>query len=328
MKSNNRNRKKNNIGRKILAILLLVVLGILGYIFFQYNQGVKIAEENGDVAQADPEEKHEEFNGADIKNTLGKVNVLLLGIDTRGEEKARTDTIMIAQYDPKNETAKLVSLMRDIYVEIPGYQNYKINTAYFLGGPELLRQTILHNFGIDLHYYAIVDFKGFETLIDTLAPNGIEIEVEKEMSEYIDVTLYPGVQKLNGKELLGYARFRQDAEGDFGRVRRQQKVIKTLRDELISFNGITKLPKLVGTVQPYLDTNISRLEMMGVLKDLILNTPEDIQTLRIPLDNSFVDSSYPHAGAVLEIDMEQNKQALDAFLNDNNGTLTTTPAIE
>ena len=92
--------------------------------------------------------------------------------------------------------------MRDSYVHIPDHGHNKINHAFFLGGPELLRQTIQTNFGIDIEYYAIVDFQGFIQAVDTIAPDGIEIEVEKYMDYRIDVVLHPGLQKLNGKELL------------------------------------------------------------------------------------------------------------------------------
>lgn len=308
-----RRKLKKKKGRKrafrILAVLFLIIIGLAGYIFYQYNEGLEKAGEGLDSINA------EEFNGDAIKNNLGKVNILLLGVDSRGEEKSRTDTIMVAQFDPKEKTAKVVSIMRDIYVEIPEYNNYKINTAYFLGGAELLRKTIKENLDIDLHYYAMVDFKGFEKMVDSLAPNGIEIDVEKQMSEKIGVSLEPGLQHLNGKELLGYARYRQDAQGDFGRVERQQKVINALKDELVSVNGVSKLPKIIGTVQPFIQTNISGTDLLGLVKDFLLNAPEDIETLRIPVDNSYTDASYPHAGSVLEIDMETNKQALEEFLN-------------
>jgi LCP family protein required for cell wall assembly len=310
---------------KILSIFLLIIVGLTGYIFYQYYEGLKTASEG-----IDSNSESEDFNGAEIDNKMGKINVLLLGVDSRGEEKSRTDTIMIAQYDPKNETAKLVSIMRDIYVEIPGYDNYKVNTAYYLGGAELLRQTLKENLDLDLHYYALVDFKGFEKVVDTLSPNGIEMDVEKSMSKNIGVTLEPGLQQLNGKELLGYARYRHDAQGDFGRVERQQKVINALKDELISVNGVTKLPKLVGTVQPFINTNIGGSEMIGLLKDFLLNTPENIETMRIPINDSYTDANYSHAGAVLEIDMEKNTQALEEFLNGSNSVVQsdTSPSSE
>ncbi|WP_449623170.1 LCP family protein [Robertmurraya sp. Marseille-Q9965] len=304
-------RRKRRRVLKIMVVFLLLIIVIAGCSAYQYYQG--LASSGG--ANPSSEQNKQEFKGADIENNLGKVNILLLGVDSRGEEQSRTDTIMIAQYDPKENKAKLVSVMRDIYVEIPDHNSYKINTAYFLGGPELLRKTIKENLDVDIHYYALIDFKGFEKVIDALAPKGIEIEVEKRMSRNINVVLEPGVQHLDGQELLQYARFRYDAEGDFGRVKRQQKVVTALKDQLISFSGVAKLPKLVGTAQPYIETNLSGVEIMGLLKDFIINSPDDIETLRIPIDNSYTDASYEHAGAVLEIDKEKNIEALDEFLD-------------
>ncbi|MDR7078847.1 LCP family protein required for cell wall assembly [Neobacillus niacini] len=310
----NKRKKKKSKFKKVSFVILVLFLGLSGYIYYQYSQGLQQA--SGKSTVSSDETAKTEFNGAD-KEKMDKVNILLLGVDSRGEEKSRTDTIMIAQYDPENQKAKLVSLMRDIYVEIPNNKNYKINTAYFLGGPELLRQTIKQNFDIDIHYYAVVDFKGFESVVDTLAPNGIEMEVEKRMSENIGLVLQPGFQNLNGKEILGYARFRSDASGDFGRVERQQKVVNALKDEIISVNGVTKLPKIVGTIQPYIDTNLEGLDLLAVVKDFFLNPPADIETLRIPVDQSYTMGSYEHAGSVLEIDFDENKQAIDQFLNDD-----------
>lgn len=305
-------KKKKRKRKRILKLFFIVIilLGVgAGYTFYQYYQGLKHA---GESAFKD-NNYAEEFEGKVDKH--GNVNVLILGVDTRGEEKSRSDTIMVAQYNPENHQAKLVSIMRDIYVEIPGYQNYKINTAYFLGGPELLRQTLKQNFDIDVQYYALVDFKGFTKIVDTLSPDGIEIDVEKPMSAFIGVSLEPGLQKLDGKELLGYARFRHDAEGDFGRVRRQQIVIDALKDELISINGFTKLPKLVGTIRPYIDTNMDTMDSIALIKDFILNPPEQIETLRIPVDHSYSDGYYEHAGAVLDIDFDKNTEAIQSFLN-------------
>jgi polyisoprenyl-teichoic acid--peptidoglycan teichoic acid transferase len=308
-----KNKRKSKF-KKLPFVILFLFLGLSGYIYYQYSQGLQQASGKSPVSTEAAAKN--EFNGAD-KEKMEKVNILLLGVDSRGEEKSRTDTIMIAQYDPENQKAKLVSLMRDIYVEIPENKNYKINTAYFLGGPELLRKTIKQNFDIDIHYFAVIDFKGFESVVDTLAPNGIELEVEKRMSEKIGVVLQQGFQNLNGKELLGYARFRSDASGDFGRVERQQKVINALKDEMISVNGVTKIPKLVGTLQPYIDTNLEGLDLLAVVKDFFINPPDDIETLRIPVDHSYTTGSYEHAGSVLEIDFDENKQAINQFLNEN-----------
>jgi polyisoprenyl-teichoic acid--peptidoglycan teichoic acid transferase len=313
-RQSNRIRKKKSRVLKAFALVFIIFIAISSYIYIQYQQGIEQAG-SSDLTIENPDG---DFEAAPKPTKLEKVNVLLLGVDSRGEAQSRTDTIMIAQYDPAKKTAKLISLMRDIYVEIPNHNNYKINTAYFLGGPELLRQTLELNFGVDIHYYAVVDFKGFEKAVDTLAPEGIEIEVEKRMSEKIGVVLEPGLQELSGEELLGYARFRQDAEGDFGRVERQQKVLNVLMDEFVSLNGVTKIPKLLGTVQPYIDTNLDGTDLLALLKDVVINPPDTIDTIRIPVDDSYTMGSYQHAGSVLEIDFEKNKLAIDQFLNNTS----------
>ncbi|WP_374057009.1 LCP family protein [Rossellomorea sp. FM04394] len=301
-----RKSRKKKRGRKVLLVLLLLILSLLGYAAYQFYSGYKMA--GNDQLQGDYK-----FNG--VKDENGKVNVLLLGVDSRGEEKSRTDTMMLAQIDPKTNETKLVSFMRDIYVEIPGYKNYKLNTAFYLGGPELLRKTIKNNFDIDIQYFMVVDFKGFEQSVDILAPEGIEMDVEKAMSENIGVSLQPGVQNLNGKELLGYARFRADAEGDFGRVERQQKVINALKDEVLSIGGVTKLPKMAGSIQPYIQTNMSKLDQISIAKDILLSNTNDMDKLTIPVEGSYGFGSYSGVGSVLEIDFEQNTKALKDFLN-------------
>ncbi|RJS60920.1 LCP family protein [Bacillus sp. PK3_68] len=303
-------RKRKSRFLKVLATLLMMLVAACGYFIYQYQQGMN---------NAGPAMDQEfEFNG---KKNLDKVNVLLLGVDVRpDEEKSRTDTIMVAQYDRKKGTAKLVSIMRDIYTEIPGYRNYKMNTAFYLGGPELLRQTLKKDFDLDIEYYALIDFKGFESVVDTLAPNGIEINVPKKMSANIGVTLKPGLQRLNGKELLGYARFRKDAESDFGRVKRQQEVINALKDEILSTNGAMKLPKLIGTVQPYIQTNLQGADLINLMKDFALHRPDRIETLTIPIDDSYTDVRYENVGMTLDIEFDKNKEAIHSFLDGEAAT--------
>ncbi|WP_082051213.1 LCP family protein [Rossellomorea aquimaris] len=303
-----RMRRRKRFFRIFLALSFLGLSIGTAYFLYQYQTG----KMNAGKTQAASEEIPE-FNGK--KDEHGKVNILLLGSDTRGEEKSRTDTIMIAQYDPEKGEARLVSLMRDMYVDVPEYGKYKLNTSYFLGGPELLRQTLKENFDIDVQYYALMDFKGFQKVVDALAPDGIEMNVEKEMSTNINVTLEPGLQKLNGKELLGYARFRHDAEGDFGRVKRQQEVINALKDEMLSLNGVSKIPKLMGTVSPYIETNIGSMDRISLAKEFVLNPVDKIDTMRLPIDNSFENARYEGVGAVLDVDMEANTEALKDFLN-------------
>ncbi len=298
-------KKKKSWLRRIAFVLVAFIFVMLGLGYMEYQKGLS-------QAKTDKPEDTYDFNG--IPDPSGSTNILLIGVDSRGEEDSRSDTIMIAQYDHDDNTPKLVSIMRDSYVDIPGHGKNKINAAYFYGGPELLRQTIKENFDIDIEYYAIVDFKGFEKMVDIIAPEGVPVNVEKKMEKNIGVTLEPGQQNLNGQELLGYARFRHDAESDFGRVRRQQEVIGKLKDELVSFSGVTQLPELAGTLKGYVDTNMETTRMLSVGKDFVFKKAEDIESLRIPVEGGFTETRVSHAGAVLQLDMEKNRQALKEFL--------------
>ena len=295
-------------GRVFGAFLLISILIVGLFNVFQYIEGT-IKAFNQPLKKV---EGTHAFQGE--KNKIDEVNVLLLGSDSRGEEQARTDTIMVAHYDPQTHKVKLISLMRDMYVSVPGYSQQKLNAAYSYGGPELLRETIKENFGLDIHYYAMVDFKGFEKAVDLLVPNGIEVDIPYEMSYGIDMTLEKGKQQLHGKELLGYVRFRQDRLSDFGRVQRQQEVISKLMEEAVSLHSVVKLPELLDLLHTYIDTNIDTSTLLTIGKDILTNKSGDIETLRIPEDGSFQNKRYEGLGEVLETDLPQNKEAIKRFL--------------
>lgn len=301
-------RKKRRVRKRgILFLMLVVFLALFAYFFMQYQSGKKLAEEaNLPVVEFNDDEENKGFE-----------NILVLGVDARGEEKSRTDTMMLVAHNKETNDVKIISFMRDIYAEIPGYQSYKLNTAFYLGGVDLLADTLRNMFGVEIQHYAIVDFTSFEKLVDIGAPDGVEIDVEKDMSEKIGVTLTQGRQRLNGKQLLGYARFRADEDSDFGRVRRQQQVLAALKDEMITFSAIPQYPKLAGAAQGYVQTDIPVIDQVKMATDIAIGGTDEIERLTIPVEGSYSYGSYSHAGSVLEINSEQNRQAIEEFLNQN-----------
>lgn len=320
-KRGNKRDKKTTIKRKVIIltflILILLALSAFAYTSIQYErareESLRLIEESNGKQDAAEIEFHGDDELADY------VHVLLVGVDNEGAGPARTDTMMVAQYQPKNGKVKLISLMRDSYVSIPGYRNNKINTAFFLGGPELLRQTIKENFDIDIHYFASVDFNGFVRVVDIISPKGIEVDIERRMfyqdgAGDVYINFQPGIQHLDGQQALNYVRFRNDRENDFGRVRRQQEVLSILKDDLLSISGVTRLPKLLGAIEPYITTNIQNKQMLDYGRSFFLNPIDTVETLTIPVEGSFVDSRNSHAGAILELDMEKNKKAIHEFL--------------
>ncbi|WP_338788615.1 LCP family protein [Metabacillus sp. FJAT-53654] len=307
-----RKRVRLRWGRVFGALLILFVFIIGVYSVYQYIQGT--LEGNNKTFKND--QGNHAFQGK--KNEIGDVNVLLLGSDSRGEKQARTDTIMVAHYDQRTHSVKLISFMRDMYVSIPGHGKQKLNAAYAYGGPELLRKTIKENFSLDINYYAIVDFKGFEEAVDILVPNGIQVDVPHLMTSGIGMEIEKGKQTLHGKELLGYVRYRQDRLSDFGRVQRQQEVVSKIVEDSVSLRNVAKLPKLLGVLNSYVDTNIETTTLFTIGKDFVTNNKGDLETLRIPEDGSFQNIRYEDIGEVLEVDFQQNKEAIKKFIEGEN----------
>lgn len=305
-----RTKKKKKV-RKLPFIILIIIIAfaiVIGYAVHGYNSGIQYAKNQGKTL------KQHKFNGA-AKND-GKITIMVLGADKAQGGISRTDSIMIAQYDYIHKKMKMMSVMRDIYADIPGHGKHKINSAYSIGGPELLRQTLKKNLDIDPEYYAILDFTGFEKMIDELEPNGVPIDVEKDMSANIGVSLKKGEHKLNGKELLGYARFRHDAEGDFGRVRRQQQVMQTLKKQLVSPSTFPKLPKVAGILRGYLNTNMPDSALIQTGLNFGIRGDKKVDSITLPIQNTYQDIQSPMDGSALEIDKAKNKKEVQKFLNE------------
>lgn len=300
-----RRKRRPRVGRILFVIFLFLVVGIGIYTFTQYSSGYKLA----DTEQKEPME----FNGDELKKG-DRENILVLGVDSRGEDQARTDTMMIFSWDKENNDVKVISFMRDIYADIPEHESYKLNTAFYLGKVQLLKDTMQGMFDLPIHHYALIDFSSFESLVDIIAPDGVPVNVEKDMSEKIGVTLTKGQQNLNGKELLGYARFRSDAEGDFGRVGRQQLVMEILKDELLSIENVPNLPKFIGATEGYIQTDYSRSDKTKRVLDAVVSGKLEMEKLTIPVEGTYSFKNYSHAGSVIVLDKEMNKTAITEFL--------------
>jgi polyisoprenyl-teichoic acid--peptidoglycan teichoic acid transferase len=188
-------------------------------------------------------------------------NFVAIGVDRREEsEIPRTDTIMIGNVDVPNHRLGLVSIPRDLVVEIPGYGQDRINTAYVYGeqfrerdgGIGLLRRTIERNFGVPIHHFGMIDFQCFRTAVD--AVGGVTVDVPRPIVDrfyptedysYKTVRFDPGVQRMDGERALEYARTR-NPDNDFGRIRRQQLIVAALRQELLQLRALPAVPTILG----------------------------------------------------------------------------------
>jgi len=302
-------KQKKKRKHPVLRIVIRVLLVLFAYSLIAFLVGQQVARSDSAFATTD----EETFNGTAAAN--GARNILLIGSDSREGEAGRADTIMVLQLDGPSKKPKLISFMRDTLVTIPGYGENKINAAYAFGGADLVRQTLAENFGLETNYYAKVDFRSFEKVIDTLFPSGVAINAEKDMSKNLEVAIKQGQQQMNGLELLQYARFRMDEEGDFGRVRRQQQVMDAIFSEMKNPLAVLKLPYAAGKVLGYASTN---LPMSFLLKNTlsIARGAGGIDSLTVPVADSWQYGSSASAGSVLVVNLETNQQAIRNFLNE------------
>ena len=197
-------------------------------------------------------------------------NILLLGVDSNGEgsdlwEGTRSDTIMVVNIDPRTRTVKAISIPRDSKVYLPDNKGVsKINSAHAIGGVNLVKKTLKETFGIKIDHYIIVHDSAVEHIVDALG--GVPIYVEKPMkyhdwAGHLHIDLNKGNTVLNGKQAVGYLRYRKDGLGDIGRTQRQQWFIKSLTEKMKSLDVITKLPEVLNVCKTYIKTDMSVYEL-------------------------------------------------------------------
>lgn len=221
------------------------------------------------------------------QESMERMNLLILGLDSRGNERGRADTIMIAGFNPERDEITLLSIPRDTRVKVKGAWE-KINAAYFYGGEELTQQSLEDFLGIKIDHYAILDFKGFEQLVDIVG--GIEVDVPVRMyypEEGID--LEPGLQTLNGRQALGYARYRYTADGDIGRAKRQQQVVQLLMEKLLRLRNVVKLPQLVKALAENVETDIPASQMLSLAKAAQQANEKPVNAMVLPGENRKIE---------------------------------------
>ncbi|MCC6446424.1 MAG: LCP family protein [Armatimonadetes bacterium] len=234
---------------------LVMLWGLMAggaYIAYLYAASPVIRQAISQVVRQKGLSPKEAFGGK------SRVNILLLGTDLNHDRRGRpitqgvrTDTIMVASVDFDRRKAAILSIPRDTRASIPGYGHHKINAAHAYGGPKMAVATVERLLGVGIDHYMIVNFQGFVRMIDLMG--GIRVDVPKAM-KYDDnwgnlhIDLKPGLQRLDGTQAMGFARFRHDAEGDVGRIRRQQEVAMAVRSRFIAPQTLIRLPALLDTV--------------------------------------------------------------------------------
>ncbi len=331
-------RRKIRIKRllKLLGFLVILVMAGMIYMFFKGVNDVSSGETNYTAAVT------ETFNGEDSDDGT---NILILGSDqriTQGSSDARTDTIMVMNIGNSDGKIKLVSFMRDTLVNIDGvsYNAYsndqKLNVAFNIGeqddnqGAELMRQTLKDNFDINIKYYVMIDFETFAEAIDTLFPNGVEIDakfgtVDGQAVSSVEVpddlnmqadgtvpnqTIEVGTQKMDGRTLLNYARFRKDDDGDYGRTQRQQQVISAIINQIKDPSKLFTGSAAIGKIYALTSTNISYPFLLKEGLSVITSGQEGIEQTTIPAEGDWTDDYDMYGGLGIAIDFDKYQEEL------------------
>jgi len=276
-----------------LILLFLIIAGLAGlFVFDQVRQFIAASDilPNFTIEHNDNETGGVVYEpGKPLPRWEGteRVNVLVMGIDQREQEQGpwRTDTMLVLTIDPVTLTGGMLSIPRDLWVPIPGYEEGRINTAHYLGdvydypggGPALAAKTVQYNLGVPIHHYARFNFAAFEQLVDLIG--GIDVYVEEEVSDplypdagygYDPLYMSAGWQHLNGEMALKYARTRHSAGGDFDRAKRQQQVLLAVFEQVTRLDLLPQLaqraPELWQTLQDSVVTDLTLDQVIALAK--------------------------------------------------------------
>ncbi len=309
-------KRKKRILLKML-IVLLVLVGLAGFAWYQ-AVGVIYTRLNYVSVESVKDEEMEADN---------VTNILLIGNDSRsGGEDGRSDAMILVSISDSQKKIHMTSLLRDMYVEIPGYKNNRLNAAYAYGGAELLMETIEENFDIEVNRYVLVNFQAFANLID--AVGGVELEVTDEEIELINAYLVEynilenrpegtdyldnvqgGLIRLNGAQTLAFSRNRYIGS-DFARTERQRKILEAVMKQLPE-SLLQNTTELMDGILPNLTTNLTQKELFKLSFDAAKLFSYELVQGSIPIEGSYQNANI-RGMSVLEVDFEANKEYIQS----------------
>ncbi len=320
-----------------LLVLGGTAFGIFNYYYHQMNidggEDVEVQEEYfdtddniEDLKELDPDTI--QLDSADsVNQTKEVINILICGEEAIGGGRGRTDSIMIATINTHDNNLRLTSIMRDTYVQIPGFSDNKINAAYHNGGMKTLKKTIKQNFGISVDGYVLVNFDSFQQVIDALG--GIEIELSEEevsylnrtnyISDYSNHNLHVGVNHMNGNQALGYARVRyvsKDGQyGDFARTLRHRTVMTAIYKKLMDKSSL-ELIAMVPKLMPLVTTDIKKKDLVNYLYQgvSVRSKNSKLETLNVPVEGGYQITRVRSMSVILPSDLDKNVKEMQKFI--------------
>ncbi len=298
----------------IIAVLAVSLYLCVGYFYKQVNYK-NIFSVSGETLKED-----------------GVTNILLIGNDSRSEgEDGRSDAMILLSVSDKTKKIHMTSFLRDIYVDIPGYDGNRLNAAYSFGGAELLLETIERNFDIKINRFVQVNFQTFANLVDALG--GVTIDVTNEEVQYINAYLdeynllegneqgtyyldknLQGNIHLNGPQALAFCRNRYIGT-DFGRTERQRKVLSAMVDR--APRAVLHINELSEGVFGNITTNLTQIECASLLGQAVKFGRYEIVQNSIPLTGTYTNTSI-RGMDVLDVDFEANNAYIQTEIYGEN----------
>ncbi|MDK0629703.1 LCP family protein [Clostridium perfringens] len=306
-RSTKNSKIKNSKIKYIILALILVILGLIGVSTYYIN--LKINK----VEKVEINRENLSINEKQVKEENHIKNIALFGIDAPKEKVGRSDAIMILTLDEEHKVMKLTSIMRDSYVDIPGHGDDKITHAYAFGGPELAMKTLNENFKVNVEDFMAVNFTSLPEIIDKLG--GVKINIIPEEIHHIPGITSPGEQVLNGEQALAYSRIRYATGGDYKRTERQRVVLEAVFENLKS-TPTKEYPSLIDDFLPYIETNMSSMDMIKLATDVAPLVKGNLETARFPLDG-YCDGKMINGIWYLVYDRQATLNQIQEYIYDN-----------
>ncbi len=337
--------KKEKKGKKKIVGRIFLVIGILFSMALGSIAATAQYRLNGSLSLINFDKKDSldkvDISKYDTVSDSAIINILLVGADKNPDEQdsngvaRRSDSMMIATLDMKHQKLKITSLMRDMYVEIPGHGKQKLNAAYSLGGIKLLYETIVSNFGVKMNGYAEVNFDAFVDVIN--AVGGVEATLTESEAVNLNDTNYikrkkfrnvkEGKQMLNGYQALGYCRIRHGkwknghypavltASGkgdDYGRAERQRLVMQALLKKVKSMS-LNKWMELVDIIMPNIKTDLTKDDIYSYMLAIIQMGTTEMNQHSLPVEGGYTSQSIGGQQCLVP-DIPKNKSSLYDFI--------------
>ena len=308
-----------------IALLIILIISSLFLVFF-FSRGQNLTSIVYELSGAESSNQPTPFQpfipsvsptqeGYVIQNSLmpvsglhspsGQINILLLGSDWRPSSGYRTDVILLVSIFTKEQKVNLISFARDLFIDIPGFGQERINTTQAKGGFALTNASFEYNFGIHLDHYLLTNFGGFQAIVDTLG--GIDINAANNLYDRCDLpyshgsycSVGPGAYHLDGSLALWYVRSRYSTS-DFDRLRRAQEILEGLFNKLMTWDAISRAPELYDLFISNVETDLALNNILPLLTlaSKIALEPSRVQQFSID-DTLATPSTDPNTGGYI-----------------------------